>query len=187
MERVKALRGTERAHYDLTGELPQASTPAPPAESPTAPDVPAESSPDAEKGPDAAPGTTTTEHTETDKSRKARERNAARWDELIEERGRLKAENELLRKQTAPGAAPKAPAVEAPTMPSGAPRLKDYDKFGEEAVPRWETDLIKWTEAQRDSAITTAVSFIVSSRVGQVTFLSSAMTSCINVTGVAIA
>jgi plasmid stabilization system protein ParE len=153
MERVKALKGADRAHYDLTGELPIIEPPAKPADPPPADVVPAESSPEATKGPDLASGDDDPEQL-TPAQRKANNRNLR--NELI----RANAEKELLKAQLAESRKP-APAaevvkpVEPPAMPTDAPRLKDFK--GEDAVDLWETALLKWTKAQHDSSISQAV------------------------------
>ena len=150
-ERISSLAGDDLAHYRATGEFPEDKTPA--AEPSPAPETTqaTDSSSEATKGPEVATGEDDQEPTpvnESEKAKKARIRNAARWDEVIEERGRLKAENEILRKQLAEGTAPKTSTVEA-AKPGEieTPDLDDYLEQGK-TTKEWQKDYAKAVRAQ---------------------------------------
>ena len=153
MQRVLSLKGPERAHYDLTGELPnEVETEAKPATPPVADEVPEESSPKATKGPDLASGDEDPEQL-TPAQRRANNRNLR--NELI----KANAEKELLKTQLAESrrSAPtvETPKVEAPKLPTGYPLLKDFT--GDDALDKWQEAVIRYNESRHNSAVTEAV------------------------------
>lgn len=146
-ERISALHGEELTHYQTTGELPEdKSTPTADPSPAIEPTQAAGPSPDAENGPESASGKDEhQEHVpvnESDQQRLRREANKKRWDDLIEERGQLKAKVEIYEKQLAAGTAPKTP-IDNPEKPAvSADALPDLDDYLENSktAKQWQQD-----------------------------------------------